>query len=646
MNKTLMRALDKLSKYRYGILYNDGAFVSDKDQMARRDGTDIVVQTPQMMDQHKSGMCHDASIYIDAILTKLGIEHKCVYIASNVKPMEPTHSFVMALDEPTSSWVCIDVFAAEDCIWPIEEDRKDNLVKSIDQRVAAWIVQDNDASADLEVFTLDHLPNGGCGFVQWTQQVVDQADYYEFDYGYSHLSYNGVGVYQALKLAAGWRWRDLLRDQRINWLPTPPDYNGSLESWFTMRGYREFKRQVMPIIGQWLDPKLLEETYTSKINVSRVVYADEYQVIIRKSKKQNKRRSNRLDLVSQELMSSSTSDHDAFMAPRYNCLTPIWINQFKILNEYVQSPQLTPVPKQLLIDIVKSLRTKTNSSKTLTYKEIYEKLETFDYQYCEEFKKNLLAYNASNGHLTVAVLSNDESTIHNWLDCQFDFLKVNEIIRDLASNPTGMTQSWSKDLENGLVTDKNVVIVVNRDLVLRGQDWKDTLQHQITHFIQRVVGLKKSLERKMQYFGSKPVDEALQALEEEIVSKTTLDKSLVSAGLRRFIAYCIRPTEQDPTLKSCLNCFQRRYQLVGHRQDRLQWLRSQFDELTPNLSSQAMAMIDRNFAKQKLLITSFEEMNQYKFTFATLIFKIFTCLGYDVKTMLEDHFKTFKARDI
>ena len=54
MNIEIEQLLNKLSTYTYGILYNDGKFVSDKEEMGRRDGTDIIVQTPEMMDQHRS----------------------------------------------------------------------------------------------------------------------------------------------------------------------------------------------------------------------------------------------------------------------------------------------------------------------------------------------------------------------------------------------------------------------------------------------------------------------------------------------------------------------------------------------------------------------------------------------------------------
>ena len=104
----------------------------------------------------------------------------------------------------------------------------------------------------------------------------------------------------------------------------------------------------------------------------------------------------------------STIDSDDFFYESKDSLKPIWTRQFNILNEYVEDPELTPVPKQVLIMFAKSLKTKQDSVKTFSYREIYEMLHEYDYEYSEEFKENLLKYEAFNGHLTVAAIQNDE----------------------------------------------------------------------------------------------------------------------------------------------------------------------------------------------------------------------------------------------
>lgn len=278
MTEELKSLLEKLSTYTYGILYDDGAFVSDKKEMDRRDGSDIIVQTPEMMDAHKSGMCHDASIYVDEELTRLGIEHKCIYIASHVEPMLPTHSFVVARKD--GRWIIIDVFACVDCVF----GTYDTFEEAVDSRTAKWINDDNGGSANLHVFILDHMPPGGQGFVEYSEQVDTQAEVYEFSLGFSHVFYRSTGIYQALKKSMPLEeWKKLLGDPKINWLPKPPDYYGSYVSWFTMEGYRMFKENVMPIVEQWLDIKKIKEEYSETLDEKSIVYEDEWQVITKRS---------------------------------------------------------------------------------------------------------------------------------------------------------------------------------------------------------------------------------------------------------------------------------------------------------------------------------------------------------------------------
>ena len=282
-SREFQELLDKLSTYQYGILYNDGKFVSDKDEMDKRDGTDIIVQTPSMMDEHKSGMCHDASIYVDEELSRLDINHRCVYIASHVEPMLPTHSFVLAFDDETMKWMIVDVFASNDCVYT--DERFDDLNDAISMRVAAWIRDDNNSSADLDVFIADHMPAGGCGFLEYTEKIIDSFSEYSFTRGYSHIEYEGTGIYQALKRALSMKeWRSILESEDISWLPKPPEYNGRCKSYFTMKGYKEFKEKVLPICKRFLDISKIKETYVETLDDSAIIYSDEFQVVVQNRK--------------------------------------------------------------------------------------------------------------------------------------------------------------------------------------------------------------------------------------------------------------------------------------------------------------------------------------------------------------------------
>ena len=64
------------------------------------------------------------------------------------------------------------------------------------------------------------------------------------------------------------------------------------------------------------------------------------------------------------------------------------------------------------------------------------------------------------------------------------------------------------------------------------------------------------------------------------------------------------------------------------------------------LSNEYMKMFDTHFTQSKSSIISTFEMNEHKYTFAILTFKILECIGDDMKNLLENHFKNFKHRDI
>ena len=126
------------------------------------------------------------------------------------------------------------------------------------------------------------LLDGGVGFPEWTRELVERSAEYEFNCGYSHIDYHGTGIYQALKNACGWDWKDIIKSNDISWLQKPQNYNGSLKSFFTMKGYREFKEKVMPIVRKYLDEAKIREEYIESIDERSVVYSDEFQVIVRR----------------------------------------------------------------------------------------------------------------------------------------------------------------------------------------------------------------------------------------------------------------------------------------------------------------------------------------------------------------------------
>ena len=98
---------------------------------------------------------------------------------------------------------------------------------------------------------------------------------------YYRITYNGEGIYNALKKCIALeKWQELLKSEKINWLPKPPSYAESNKSYFTEKGYDKFKELVLPIVYEHLDNKNIQIEKVE--NISNVIYEDEFQVVINK----------------------------------------------------------------------------------------------------------------------------------------------------------------------------------------------------------------------------------------------------------------------------------------------------------------------------------------------------------------------------
>lgn len=99
---------------------------------------------------------------------------------------------------------------------------------------------------------------------------------------YYRITYNGEGIYQALKKEIGLEeWKKLLSSNKINWLPKPPNYPSNYRSYFTKEGYNKFNSSTLPIIYKYLDKDKVKIDQFYDIN--NIVYSDKYQVVTESS---------------------------------------------------------------------------------------------------------------------------------------------------------------------------------------------------------------------------------------------------------------------------------------------------------------------------------------------------------------------------
>lgn len=171
-NKTIDYILQKLSTFKYGCVYTDGTCLTDMAKIDETDGRDIWIQSPLEFWMRKIGMCHDASVLIDRIMTKSKIEHKCYYIFSNLPPYYPTHSFVIALCNDGFKRI-VDVFSTKTCVYP---EKFESYQKASEWRFEKWIDDDNNGSRNAYILEGKNMPPSKCSFMEFSKNIIETFD--------------------------------------------------------------------------------------------------------------------------------------------------------------------------------------------------------------------------------------------------------------------------------------------------------------------------------------------------------------------------------------------------------------------------------------------------------------------------------------
>lgn len=160
--------LNALSKFQYGCVYNDGSCETSMAVIDENDGREIWIQSPKEFWNRRIGMCHDASVFIDAMLSKEGIGHRCCYIWSDVPPRYPTHSFIIAECVDGFKRI-IDVFSTEKCFY---DEKFLSYGKAMAWRLERWEQYDNGGKKAFMLWG-DRMPKPKCGFIEFSDAVID-----------------------------------------------------------------------------------------------------------------------------------------------------------------------------------------------------------------------------------------------------------------------------------------------------------------------------------------------------------------------------------------------------------------------------------------------------------------------------------------
>lgn len=165
----------------------------------------------------------------------------------------------------------------------------------------------------------------------------------------------------------------------------------------------------------------------------------------------------------------------------------------KIIDEIVKSNLLTPVPESL-VEVIMNNLIKQGRIMKISYLEIIQLISDIDSQTAQVLLSCLRRYaydSSGNLHIVLLDITDEKETktilsklINNIDNEENAFFKIKKLLEN--KNANGVTI-----LKENLQFEqfKDCVIYLN----FKNKDWKDTLEHELKHFIQRICSFDKHL---------------------------------------------------------------------------------------------------------------------------------------------------------
>lgn len=244
-----------------------------------------------------------------------------------------------------------------------------------------------------------------------------------------------------------------------------------------------------------------------------------------------------------------------------------------IINEYVKDPELTPVPKEFLNTICSRIKYRRDNITIISMKELYDLLREYEYPYYLEFKQNLGTF---TGNLYIVLLfDKDYEFIGNKSILQFNstyqFLfniikdenictqLCTEILKAKHKEVDAFCSKTDNDLKNNKFFQENCLIYIS----LKAEFIKDSLEHELTHFVQKTVGISNieneiKKNDKLNTFVNCSKDSANNLMNWLKINITTDQVKLTR--LMKFFSIKFKSNELHQSIKAVLNGFQRMYE--------------------------------------------------------------------------------------
>lgn len=438
---------------------------------------------------------------------------------------------------------------------------------------------------------------------------------------YYRITYNNIGIYEALKNNISFDiWKSLLKSNIFNWLPKQPIYLNGYYSYFTEFGFEKFKQLILPVCKKYLnDEDIKIEQFD--ILIDKIVYQDDYQVVVEKKYKIFESKFDQLYL---KIINEYTGNKYNNLTDELKEFCPVqheYLDRYKIINEITKSKKLTPVPEELILNICDNIIKINKSTYKISYKNICKLINNSTYIEADTFRQNLLKYAKDiNGNLYILFvgLDDNEDILNN---ITFNTLKTlinsNEKCCDFYNNilkyPNTIKGLTIIKHYFELEEYKDCLIFVNKDNVSKYFQFDDILDHELTHFIQRITGFGEDITNIV----TRDYSKGLSNIELNIINKFC-ETNNEKTEIKKLIFDKCRKEEIIETQKDIINLFKRLYILKGNNENKLSWLK----KFLQSINDYSIFEKQNLYKKLKDYFNSNDRVESFEVTFT------FICICY------------------
>lgn len=345
-----------------------------------------------------------------------------------------------------------------------------------------------------------------------------------------------------------------------------------------------------------------------------------------------------------------------------------------IIVEYVNQDDLSVIPKSIHNYICSKINVKKESSFKISYKDLATMLDKDSI-----FKMMLQEYSVyDSGFLTIGVCKPElEAFTRVFKSDVMNETRILNFYEMCKNGVTGLTLSSEPLLFSAM---KNVCIWLNIDAIKPNSSWKDTLSHELSHFVQRIsngtdkrlrefdkILLKNQKNGTVQYSNAILPANWFDKISDFCISKFPFHSTMMNNYVLLYsnmLAQTLTITERKTTIQNILNGFQRMFEQQNYKKKknfyknldqsidaRLKWLYEFLIKINSSdfFKSNIGKVILTQFYKSSndKLTKDFKTQMKYKNSILILQYigiKI-VIPELQIDERLEKHFKTFKFRD-